>query len=111
MKPKVIYITGDISTERERVLMTSAELVLNRHGFVVLNASRLPLGLPIKQRVKLGKACIDVSDAVLFTASAPESDAARAEDQYCAETFTATVHAVDGDNIIEAVSMIEEVLA
>ena len=111
IKPKVIYLTGDLHDEESRLNLEEAEEALRRRGFCVLSAGRMPAGLPAAKRYLLGKACIEAADAVLFTSTTIESEIVQAEDLHCIQTFATSIHLSDRVNLMAAVKWLEEVTA
>jgi hypothetical protein len=104
-------LTGDIHDEESRLIFEEAEATLNRRGFVVLSAARMPAGLPAAKRFLLGKACIEAADAVLFTSTHIDSEIVQDEDLHCFLTFVTSIHLSDRVNLMATVKWIEEVTA
>lgn len=111
IRPRVIYVTGDLHDEECRRLLEEAETKLSRRGFCVLNAARMPAGMPAAKRYLLGKACIEAADAVLFTATDFENEIVQAEDIHCYQTFATAIHLSGKVSIEQAVKWLEEVTA
>lgn len=109
IRPKVVYITGDVTDEESRRIITEAEDALRHRGFCVLNAARMPAGLPAAKRFLLGKACIEAADAVLFTATDFDSEMVKAEDIHSYQIFATAIHLSSKVSLETAVKWIEEV--
>ena len=111
LRPKVVYLTGDIHDEESCLNFEEAEATLNRRGFVVLSAARMPAALPAAKRFLLGKACIEAADAVLFMSTHIDSEIVQAEDLHCFQSFVTSLHLSDRVGLMRAVKWLEEVTA